>query len=43
MLHQNVGSALPVTDSGKLYNTIRHDKYDVDEDAGSVDGISRRR
>jgi len=23
--------------------TIRHDKYDVDEDAGGVDGIGRTR
>jgi len=30
-----------VKDSGKLYNTMRYDKYDVDVDAGGMDGIGR--
>ena len=32
MLRQIVSAALQVTDSGKLYNTMRRDEYDVDED-----------
>jgi len=39
VLHQISSAALQVTDSGKLYNTMRHDEYNVDEDAGGVDGI----
>ena len=34
MLRQIVSTALQVTDSGKLYNTMQHDEYDVDEDGG---------
>jgi len=29
-----VNAALQVPDSGKLYNTMRHDEYDVDEVGG---------
>jgi len=43
VLREIVSAALQVTDSGKLYNTTRRDEYDVDEDAGGVDGISRTR
>ena len=30
-----------MTDSGRLYNTIRRDEKDIDEDAGGIDGIGR--
>ena len=34
MLRQILSAALQVTDSGKLYNLMRRDEYDVDEDGG---------
>jgi len=32
VLREIVSAALQVTDSGKLYKTIRRDEYDIDED-----------
>jgi len=34
VLHEILSTALQVTDSGKLYNTMRHDTYNVYEDSG---------
>jgi len=34
MLHQIVSTALQVADSWKLYNRMRCDKYDLDDDGG---------
>jgi len=40
VLRQIVSAALQVTDSGKLYNTIRRDEYNVDEDGSDEFAIA---